>query len=167
MAQGAIDAASAAGAEQYAKEPYTAATTALQGAHAAVQERDYRLALSRALEARERAHEAAKAAADGKARARSESEQAIAALQDALEALQQKLRTAEAARVPAGELTSARRTAADARATLQKARTAMSQGNYLEAGKPLAAARTEIAAKTRALDAASAARLTRPPRRRR
>ncbi len=167
MAQGAIDAARAAGAEQYASEPFTAATKALENAHAAVEERDYRLALSRALEAREQAHEAAKRAADGKSRARSESEAGIAALRDAIDQLQQKLKTAESARVPAKELTAARRTATAARATLQKAREAMSEGNYLEAGKPLGSTRTEITEQIRTLDAATAARLTRPARRRR
>lgn len=167
MAQGAIDAARAAGAEQYASEPFTAATKALENAHAAVVERDYRLALSRALEARERAHEAAKAAAEGRSRARSEGEAGIVALRDAIDQLQQKLKTAETARVASKDLAQARRTAADARATLQKAREAMSEGNYLEAGKPLAAARNEITARIRALEAATAARLTKPARRRR
>jgi hypothetical protein len=40
QAQGAIDAARAAGAEQYAKDEYTAATSSLQKAHDAVAKRD-------------------------------------------------------------------------------------------------------------------------------
>src|ERR671918_1012146 len=63
-AQGAIDAARAAGAEQYAPEPFSAATTAMQQTHEAVQQRDYRLALSRATDANERALEAARQAAN-------------------------------------------------------------------------------------------------------
>ena len=76
-AQGSIDAARAAGAEQYAAAEIAAATTSLQQAHEAVDQRDYRLALSRAVDASEHAQEAAKEAADGKARARSEAESAI------------------------------------------------------------------------------------------
>src|SRR5688500_3123501 len=45
MAQGAIDAARAAGAEQYAREPLAAAAASLQSAHDAVVQRDYVLAL--------------------------------------------------------------------------------------------------------------------------
>lgn len=167
QAQGAVDAARAAGAELYAKEPYSAATTALQAAHTAVEQRDYRLALSRALEAREQAHEAAKRASDGKARAQRDSQVAIAGVESALQELQQKLKTAEAARVPVQELRPGRETAAEAVTALQKARAALAAENYFEAGATLGAVRSEIAARIRSLDAAAAARLTRPARRRR
>ena len=60
-AQQAIDTARAAGAEQYAPESFAAATTALQQSHEAVDQRDYRLALSRAVDASDRAQEAATA----------------------------------------------------------------------------------------------------------
>ena len=50
-AQQAIDSARAAGADQYAPEAYAAATSALQQSHEAVDQRDYRLALSRAVDA--------------------------------------------------------------------------------------------------------------------
>ena len=74
---GRIDAARAAGAEQYAAERFTAATSALQQSHEAVEQRDYRLALSRAIDANERAQDAAKLAADGKAKARSDAEEVV------------------------------------------------------------------------------------------
>src|SRR4029078_2966791 len=70
QAQGAIDAARAAGADRYAVEEYTAATEALKNARIAVEQRDYRLALNHALDSLERAQEAARQAADGKAAAR-------------------------------------------------------------------------------------------------
>ena len=50
-AQQAVDAARAAGAEQYAPESFAEATAALQQSHEAVNQRDYRLALSRAVDA--------------------------------------------------------------------------------------------------------------------
>src|SRR5581483_9749899 len=53
QAQGAIDAARAAGAEQYAPEDFKAAVAALQRSHEAVTQRDYRQALNDALDARE------------------------------------------------------------------------------------------------------------------
>ena len=133
MAQGAIDAARAAGAEQYAAEPFKAATTALQEAHDAVGQRDYRLALSRALDAHERAQQAARGAADGKARARSDAEVAIVAASTAVQGLQTRIKAAEAARMPGRELQPARQAAAAAEASLQEARAALKAEDYLKA----------------------------------
>ena len=127
-AQGAIDAARAAGAEQYAPRSFAAATTALQQSHEAVEQRDYRLALTRAVDANERAQEAAKQAADGKARARTEAEtrgrghqRRAAAARSASEGGRGGARRAARARARA-------RGRQDAAATLQKARTALSGG---------------------------------------
>ena len=53
QAQGAIDAARAAGADRLATEEFNAATTSLKLANDAVDQRDYRLALNHALESRE------------------------------------------------------------------------------------------------------------------
>src|SRR5436190_8399990 len=76
QAQGAIDAARAAGADQYAHDEFTAAEDALKRSRDAVEQRDYRQALNSALDARERAQTAAKEAVDGKATARVEGEKA-------------------------------------------------------------------------------------------
>lgn len=166
-AQGAIDAARAAGAEQYATEVYTAATTALQQAHDAVAQRDYRLALSRAIDAGERAQEAARQAADGKAAARSQAERALAAASAAVLRLDARIKAAETARVAAKDLARARRVAANAETVLQKARAELSVGSYLAAAEALTGADTGIPAQIRALDDAIAARsVRRPPRRR-
>jgi hypothetical protein len=167
MAQGAIDAARAAGAEQYAREPFAAATTSLQSAHDAVAQRDYVLALSRAVEARRQANEAAKRAADGKARTRSESEAAIAAAATGLLQLQQKLKAANVANVAAKDLHLAVQTARDAEVTLQKARAAIEGGDYLEAGVAVRATREQISEAIRDLDDILAARTGRGVRRRR
>src|SRR2546430_13034827 len=53
---------------------FSAATEALKNAHAAVEARDYRLALNYALDARDRAQAAARDAADRKATARSDAD---------------------------------------------------------------------------------------------
>lgn len=132
-AQGAIDAARAAGAEQYAPEPFTAATTAMRQTHEAVQQRDYRLALSRAIDANDRALEAARQAANGKARARSEAEMAIAHLATTIRQIDERLKVAEASRLAAHDLEAARRLRADAQRALQEARTAVANGDYLAA----------------------------------
>src|ERR1041384_1104727 len=62
QAQGAIDAARAAGADRYAATEYTAATDALKRAQDAVAQRDYRQALNEALDSREHAQNAAREA---------------------------------------------------------------------------------------------------------
>ena len=70
QAQGAIDAARAAGADHYAATEYTAATDALKRSQDAVGQRDYRQALNEALDSREHAQNAAREAADTKAQVR-------------------------------------------------------------------------------------------------
>jgi Domain of unknown function (DUF4398) len=131
-AQGAIDAARAAGAERYAPDTFKAATSAIQQAHEAVDQRDYRLALSHALDASERAQQAAGEAADGKARVRAEAEQAILRLTTARQQLRAVLK-GEGARAPAPVLTNARRVESGAEAALQKARALLKREQYLDA----------------------------------
>jgi len=70
QADGAIAAARAAGAERFAAAELRSATEALDRSHVAVTERDYRLALSLALESREHAQNAARDAAAAQAEAR-------------------------------------------------------------------------------------------------
>ncbi len=84
QAQGAIDAARAAGADAYATEDFGAAVDALKRAEDAVAQRDYRLALSQALDSRERAQAAAKLAASQKAAVRSEAERMLAEVTSAV-----------------------------------------------------------------------------------
>lgn len=164
-AQGAIDAARAAGADQYARDAFTAATSALQQAHAAVEQRDYRLALSRALDANERALEAAKEAANGKVRARSEVDGLLTMTVASVQQLQTKLQAAEAARLPQLERT--RKLRADAQRALQEARAAVKEGNYLSAIERLKELTTRIAAEIKAIDEAMVARAARGKGRRR
>jgi hypothetical protein len=162
-AQGAIDAARAAGAEQYAPEAFAAASSALQLSHEAVEQRDYRLALSRAIDAYERAQDAAKLAADGKAKARSDAETVVNAANAAALALAARLKAAETARVPPRDLVEARRTAADAAASLQKARAALKAGAYLDATAGVKGLDERIRTQIRALEALPPPRAPRRP----
>jgi hypothetical protein len=154
QAQGAVDTARAAGADQYAPDDYTAATTSLQKAHEAVDQRDYRQALSYALDARERAKAAASAAADGQAKARSDAEARITALLARTQQLDTRLAAAESARVPARDLHDARATLDDTRARLQKAGTAVTAKNYKEAINQLDGVRENLDKAIVAVDAA-------------
>jgi hypothetical protein len=163
QAQGAIDAARAAGADRYAIEEFAAAQDALKRAHDAVGDRDYRLALSHALDSRERAQNAAKMAADGKAQARVAADRALQSATDALASAKAALKGAEAARAAAKALNAMRVAIADAEQRLQEARTAYDQGEYAKTVTVSSAVTDRVKAATIDLDAANGT----PPRRRR
>ena len=165
-AQGGIDAARAAGAELYAKEAFAAATGALQQSHDAVAQRDYRLALTRALDANDRAQEAARGAADGKAHARSEAERAINLAASAMLRLKANVGS-NADRAGAKDAAAATQTIHDAETTLQKARAALSVGDYISAKELVKGLDVTVNARIRAFDAAVAAKPAKPVRRRR
>ena len=99
-AAGAIAAARAAGAEQYAATEFTAATTALTQANEAVTARDYRLALNHALESREQGEAAARTAAETRARLRGDTERALAHASLLLSQARERLSSATAGRGP-------------------------------------------------------------------
>jgi hypothetical protein len=153
-AQGAIDAARAAGAAEYASTEFAAATTALKQAHDAVEQRDYRLALSHAIDASERAKASAKQAADGKALARSQAEGAVAATATSLQQLRAAMKAAEADRVPAKDLAAARATGTRVERDLQKARALVASERYLEASATIVRSTTQINEQIRALNEA-------------
>jgi hypothetical protein len=165
-AQGAIEAARAAGADQYAREPFAAATTAMQETHDAVQQRDYRLALSRAIDANDRALEAARQAASGKALARSQAEAAIGRMMVSIRQLDERLKAAEASRLAARDTESARRTRTDADRALQEARAALGAEDYLGAMAPIKEVGDRIAKEIQTLNEALDARSARGKRRR-
>jgi hypothetical protein len=129
QAQGAIDAARAAGADQYARDEFVAANEALKHAREAVDDRDYRLALNNALDSREHAQNAAKATADNKAIARADADHALAGAATALTEARGRLRAPEASQAPAKVL-ALRHTIADADAAVQKASAAFKEGDY-------------------------------------
>ncbi|PYR32924.1 MAG: hypothetical protein DMF92_00505 [Acidobacteria bacterium] len=153
QAQGAIDAAGAAGADQYAHEEFLAAQEALKHAHEAVDARDYRLALNHALDSREHAQSAAKEAADHKAMARSEAERALGDITAVLTATHAKLKAAETARAPAKTLAEARRVIADTEGAVQKARAAFDRGDYLAVPVTIAGVTRRLAVTAHSLDA--------------
>lgn len=165
-AQGAIDAARAAGAELYAPEPFAAATTAMQQTHEAVEQRDYRLALSRAIDANDRALEAARQAASGKARARSEAEALLSRTTVSVRQLETRLKAPDAGRLSAAETASARRALADAGRTLQEAREAALREDYAMAMKTIQGLVEKIAAEIRAINESVEAKGARGRRRR-
>lgn len=133
-AQGAIDAASAAGAERYAPEEFAAAVTALQQAHAAVEQRDYRTALSQAIDSRDRAQDAARQAADARAIAQSQAERLLTELRILLERGEERVAAAEArGGVSRSAIMNTRGAISSGINAMQEASAAMSQGDYATA----------------------------------
>ena len=152
QAQAAIDTARAAGADQFAHDEFAAAEDALKKSHEAVAQRDYRLALNAALDARERAQTATRQAADEKATARTDAERALTEADAALHESRAKLKTAEAAKAAAKLLNAARRTIADGETAVQEARTALSAGDYRRAIDRSRSATASLQGTTRDLD---------------
>jgi hypothetical protein len=133
QAQGAIDAARAAGADRYAATEYTAATDALKRSLDAVAQRDYRQALNEALDSREHAQNAAREAADTKAQVRVEVERDMAQIAALIAEANRRLAAATRARVPRRVLDGPRQALAAVDESVQKAGEAMKADDYLSA----------------------------------
>jgi hypothetical protein len=155
QARDAIESARVAGADVYAREEFSAAETALKNATDAVDQRDYRLALNRALDARERAQNAAKEAVTRKAAVRADASRALATASRAVDDARVKLTGAETARAPARALASARRAIADADQAVQEARTAFGQGAYASVIEAANAETTRVRGVVRDLESAA------------
>ena len=158
QAQGAIDAARAAGADRYAAEQYEAAVKALQSARDAVAQRDYRLALNHALDSRDRAQRAAKEAASQQAVLRSAAERRLVQVTASLDQARQHLKDAENGRIPRRSIASARAAISAAEASLQKAGTSIEEGNYTVSQKQLAESAAKLQAATAEIETAMKAR---------
>lgn len=130
QAQGAIDAARAAGAEQYAPEELSAAAAALAQSEQAVTQKDYRLALNLAIDSRNRAQEAAKTAVDNRAKARGDAERVLAETQAALNQARTRLAGPSVAKTPRRTLAEATAAIEATEKTLQEARTALESNEY-------------------------------------
>jgi hypothetical protein len=130
QAQGAIAAAEAAGAAQYAPTELSAATDALKRSEEAVTQRDYRLALSLAIDSRERAQDAVKVAADARARARGDAERVIAEVNTLLIQATDRLRDPNVAHLPRKVTDPAEAAVRAADKRLQEARAALTTEDY-------------------------------------
>lgn len=165
QAQGAIDAARAAGAERYAADEYNAAVSALQRSHDAADQRDFRLALNYALDSRERAQNAAREAATQRAQARSQAERLLAQVTAAAAAANERLEGARAAKVPAKALAGPEQRIAGIQHSLQEAGAALGREDYLAAQKVLTGRVEEATAAMREINAAQESIPQRPTRR--
>ncbi len=162
-AEGAIQAARAAGAETYAAEEFGNAQRALERSEAAVEEADYRQALSYALDAFEQAELAAGTAATQKAKARGDLDARMTALSTALDEMRPKLEAAVAARASEARLKGPRAALAGLQSALQEARSASDAGDLEKAAAQVEGMAARIAELGSSLDALGEA--PRPPRR--
>lgn len=165
QAQGAIDAARAAGAEEYAAEEFKAAVNALAQSNVAVTANDYRLALSLALDSRERAQNAAKAAVDARAKARGDAERALAEATAVVEKAEARLEGSEVKRLPRRVLAPVQKSVSTARGHLQEARAALENEEYARVVRETATLAAEIQAATALLDEPAASPAGRPRKR--
>jgi len=162
QAQGAIDAARAAGADRYAKVEYAAATDALKRSQDAVAQRDYRQALNEALDSREHAQNAAREAADTKAQLRAEVERELAEIAILVAQANTRLATATRSRAPARTLEAQRRALAAVGESVQKAGDAAGTGDYLTAQAALKGSKAKVTEVLTALAPSGAQSLRRP-----
>jgi hypothetical protein len=164
QAQGAIDAARAAGAESYAAQELAAASDALKRSEEAVTQNDYRLALSLAIDSRERAQTAAKVAVENRAKARGNAERIVAEANSSVTQARARLDDAALAKLP-------RRTATDLRTAMkavdthmQEARAALERDEYDRAIAAAKAASSRVAETLAKLEKAPTAPATRKRR---
>ena len=164
QAQGAIDGARAAGADQYAAAELAAAVDALKRSEDAVAQRDYRLALNHAIDSRARAQSAAKQAAEARAKARGDAERLVAEAGAVLAKARERLQDPSLARSARRGVAEARRVVAAAEKSMQDARAALVANDYTRAATVAARVSKEIPAVLKTIDAADAPS---PSRRRR
>ena len=157
QAQGAIDAARAAGADRYAPDEYQAAVDALDARRTPSAQRDYRLALNDALDSRERAQNAAREASSERAEARSRAERTLAEVTTALAVAAVKLDKAAEAKVPAKSLAGPRDVIVATQRQVQEAGTLLGQEDYIGAHKALADRVPALRLASQEIDRATAA----------
>jgi len=146
QAQGAIDAAHAAGAERYASTEYAAATDALKQANDAVTGRDYRLALNYALESREQAQNAARTAADTRARLRGDVERSVAEAKAMIDDVRARLDGPSGSQIPRNTRRTAQQRLKQLEGDLQKADLDLHAEKYMEADRVLTGVKQQIQA---------------------
>jgi hypothetical protein len=162
QAQGAIDAAQAAGAERYATTEFTAATQALKQANEAVTGRDYRLALNYALESREQAQNAARTAADSRAKLRGDVERSIAESKALVTQTRARVDGPSGAQIPRATRRTAQQRLKQLEVDLQKADAALQAEEYMEAERLLMGVKQRIEELVATLSRGSASQSPRP-----
>jgi len=136
QAQAAIEVAVSAGAERFAATDLAGARTALTQARDAVGQREYKLALAHAIDSRERAQTASRAASDARAVLKRETQAALASVMS-LEARAQRLIDTAASGPARTRARRARAAHVRLTASLQEARALVEAGDDIKASEAL------------------------------
>jgi hypothetical protein len=126
----ALTAARAAEADTYAPQELAEAQNSLTGYATAVEQRDYRLALSHAIDARDRAHGAARIAQSRKSEARAAAEAHLKELDATTAAMQRRLDVKGAGRLTTSAANRVRAALRAAPATRKQAEALLARGDY-------------------------------------
>jgi Domain of unknown function (DUF4398) len=161
QAQGAIDGARAAGAEQYAPDELNGAVDSLKRSEEAVGQRDYRLALNLAIESRDRAQTATKTAVAARAKARGDAERLIAEANALLTQARDRLNHPDVARLSRRVVQEQGHVITTAEKSMQDARTALNSDDYPRAIETASGVASQLRASLKALGTAPAPRPTR------
>ena len=155
QAQGAIEAARAAGADRFAASEFAAATDALKRSEEAVAAGDYRQALSHAIDSRERAQHAAKVAVEGRADLRGQAERSISEVATLLSRAQAQLKDPDIVRANGRALRAPRATVTKVATMLQEARSALAREDYAAVSQSLNGAAAQLQAALKEIDEAA------------
>lgn len=137
LAESAVALAVERGAERLAAEELRSARTALIQAHAAVAEQDSRLALTRAIDAREWGELAVRLSDERRPAVRDEVEATLAAIATVREEMQAYLTRAQASSAPDAALADLESTVATTDRAVQEARSALELGDAIGASERL------------------------------
>ncbi|HEV8394690.1 MAG TPA: DUF4398 domain-containing protein [Vicinamibacterales bacterium] len=163
QAQAAIEVAVSAGAERFAPADLTAARTALTQARDAVGQRDFKQALAHALDSRERAQTATRAAGDARAVLKRDAQAALAEVL-ALQARAQRLITIASSGPARARARRARPLQARLTASVQEARAWVEAGDDIKASEALPGLKTDLERLVAELEERPAAQSSRSPR---
>lgn len=154
QAAASIAAARTAGAATYAADDLAAADATLKRYDEFVAERDYKQALSAALDARDRGLEAAKAATAKQTSLRADADLLLTTLETALAAVDVQLKTTRP-RAMAKAVAKLRQTRKATTLDMQEARSQLAAGQLTQAGKRLVDATAALKRDSDALDDAA------------
>jgi hypothetical protein len=133
QAQGAVDTARAAGADQYAHDEFAEATQALSRSKDAAAQGDYKLALNEALSSFDHAQTAARDAATERAQVRGQVEREMAAIEAVLDDVHRRLDAGAKVRASRDAVKTIRTQADAVEQALQEARARVAAHDYLAA----------------------------------
>lgn len=153
-AQNALKAAQSAGAEQYAKGAYDAASNAYRVANEAVGDGDYRKALDQALESQRHAQEALRLASDLNLRSRDDVQRLITDVATLQALATSRIDAAERAGVPRRTVVDARRSLVQVSGEVQKAGAAIKVQEFAKALPILQAVKARLERTLKSVEAA-------------